>query len=542
MTTDGKLAWQNAVTERNLPFFDACDSIFLNYWWRQEQLASTVGLLDKLGSSRHSDICFGIDVFGRGTLGGGGFGSWRAVHTIEQALGARPASFATALFAPGWTVEAESLSHSLSSPEAAARWQADDDYLFSRTAPTPSTVPELARHERERREQRGVLRARHLAAQTAPSASPVPLARRIPSPPTFDYDSPLAPPPGAELGVAHKPLAAFLPAPRPTPAPGASFYTNFSGGSGHALFVEGERVLEHGWTDTGFACPAAGLAFHPLGGGGGGGEGAAAAAVALVEYDAWEGERALELRAGKRAGGEAAAGERERVRASVPLCAVALPELALGTKLALDVVWKATSQSSSSSSSSGVDCADVVPRLRPASGESVLAAAGRTVDDLSCGWRRTRVLLAATALSPARTWHLSVDFPRDDVVLVGALGLRPSSSSSTPSFALAPPHYNASSTMLQWDVDLWPSPLDSSRSDPSSRSTRPERARHYHLFHGTTSSATAATTKTYLGTTSAQEFALDLAVLGARGEVVVVAVSFGSPSQEQATAVDLLSL
>ncbi|KPV77477.1 glycoside hydrolase family 85 protein, partial [Rhodotorula graminis WP1] len=106
VTTDGKLEWQNAVTERNLPFFDASDSIFLNYWWRPEQLASTVGLLDKLGSSRHSDVHFGLDVFGRGTLAGGGFESWRAVHTTEQAVGARSTSFSTALFAPGWTVEA----------------------------------------------------------------------------------------------------------------------------------------------------------------------------------------------------------------------------------------------------------------------------------------------------------------------------------------------------------------------------------------------------------------------------------------------------
>ncbi|GAA5889515.1 hypothetical protein JCM8208_001048 [Rhodotorula glutinis] len=535
VTTDGKLAWQNAVTERNLPFFDACDSMFLNYWWRQEHLASTVALLDKLGSSRHSGVHFGLDVFGRGTLAGGGFESWRAVHTIEQALSAHSASFSAALFAPGWTVEAESLSHSLSSPEAFSRWRADDDYLFSRMAPTPSTAPELARHERERCEQRGVLRARHLAAQTAPSASPIPLARRIPSPPSFDYDSPLAPPPGAELGVAHKPLAAFLPAPRPTPAPGARFYTDFSGGSGHAFFVEGERVLEHGWTDAGFACPAAGLAFHPPGGDGGG-EGATAAA-ALVEYDAWEGERALELRVGAQAGGQVGEAEGATRSASIPLCAVALPELALGIELSLDVVWKAASQSSSPSAAG----ADVVPQLRPSTGGSGLRASSRSTVELSCGWRRTRVLLTVEMPSGAQVWHISVELARADVVLVGALHLHPSASPSTPSFALAPAHYDKASSMLQWDVDLRPSPLDSARSSRSA-SRGPERPRHYHLFHRAPAPTATTTTRVYLGTTSAQEFSLDLAVLGGRGEVVVLAVFPDARSQEQATAVDALSL
>ncbi|TNY22109.1 glycosyl hydrolase family 85-domain-containing protein, partial [Rhodotorula diobovata] len=278
VTTDGQLAWQNALTERNLPFFTACDSIFLNYWWRGDQLASTAALLDRLGSGRRQDVYFGIDVFGRGTLAGGGFEAWRAVHKIEQRLGtgAEGSSFSTALFAPGWTVEAESLSHSLSSPEAFARWQTDDDFLFSRTTPTPSVAPEAARHDRERREQRGVLRARHLAAQTAPSASP--------------------------LGVPHKPLAAFLPAPRPSPAPEARFYTNFSGGSGFGMFVAGEKVFERGWTDPAFASPAAALALHP--------PGLEGISAMVVEYDAWEGPRALEVRVereGDAIGGDATA-------------------------------------------------------------------------------------------------------------------------------------------------------------------------------------------------------------------------------------------
>lgn len=33
ITTSGKLSYQNALTEKNKPFFDDCDGIFLNYGW-----------------------------------------------------------------------------------------------------------------------------------------------------------------------------------------------------------------------------------------------------------------------------------------------------------------------------------------------------------------------------------------------------------------------------------------------------------------------------------------------------------------------------
>lgn len=46
-----------------------CDGIFLNYNWKQANLKKSV---DEAGI-RRTDVFVGVDVFGRGCLGGGGF-------------------------------------------------------------------------------------------------------------------------------------------------------------------------------------------------------------------------------------------------------------------------------------------------------------------------------------------------------------------------------------------------------------------------------------------------------------------------------------
>lgn len=70
--TSGQLKWQNALNQFNEPFFNACDGIFLNYTWNDWMLASSKTLA---GSSRITDVYVGIDVFGRGCFGGGGYNS-----------------------------------------------------------------------------------------------------------------------------------------------------------------------------------------------------------------------------------------------------------------------------------------------------------------------------------------------------------------------------------------------------------------------------------------------------------------------------------
>lgn len=34
VTIDGKLDWQNQLNEKNKPFFDICDGIYVNYGWK----------------------------------------------------------------------------------------------------------------------------------------------------------------------------------------------------------------------------------------------------------------------------------------------------------------------------------------------------------------------------------------------------------------------------------------------------------------------------------------------------------------------------
>ncbi|GAA6046476.1 hypothetical protein JCM3770_004941 [Rhodotorula araucariae] len=529
VTTDGTLVWQNAVTDSNFPFFDACDSIFLNYWWRHDQLDSTTALLDRLDRSRCHDVYFGIDIYGRGTFAGGGFESWRAAHTIEQAQAS--SGFSTALFAPGWTVEAESLAHSLDLRESFARWKADDDYLFTRLAPTPSVVPELARHDRERREQRGVLRARQLAALCAPAASPLPLYERVPSPPTFAYDAPLAPPPGAELGLAHKPLAAFRSAPRATPAPTSRFATSFAGGSGHAFFVAGGQVLDEPWTDVAFTGAYPALAMHP--------PGRAGIAAELVEHDAWEGPRALRLRV-ERAGHDGLATVGAVVQqdgesgpsATVPLCAVDLPTFDLGVRLVVDVVWK----EDGASAVPATGPVAITPLLSPGTTDAcTLTPHGSVaVDELTNGWTRSRATFPIAAETPSCVWHLAVAVPLGCAVLIGSLNLYPAPAPTTPAFLLSPPHYDPSSLSMRWELDLQPAAHD--MHAPLGRSPTPSLALplYYHLFHRSPSA------QIYLGTTSAREFSLNLARLGGRGEVVVKAVFADGTVHEASTPVEAL--
>lgn len=108
VTIKGDLKWQDELNSLNKPFFDLCDGIFLNYTWKNGQcdaegelspdnLANSINALDN--DSRRTDIFVGVDVFGRGCLGGGGFQCDQPLREI------RKNGLSVALFAPGWTYE-----------------------------------------------------------------------------------------------------------------------------------------------------------------------------------------------------------------------------------------------------------------------------------------------------------------------------------------------------------------------------------------------------------------------------------------------------
>ncbi|KAK9500301.1 hypothetical protein O3M35_001587 [Rhynocoris fuscipes] len=91
----GHVYYQNALNDLNKPFFDLCDGIFLNYTWTEKDLEMS---LMKAGQ-RKLDVFVGVDVFGRGCKGGGGFGTVEAVEEV------RKRGLSVALFAPGWVHE-----------------------------------------------------------------------------------------------------------------------------------------------------------------------------------------------------------------------------------------------------------------------------------------------------------------------------------------------------------------------------------------------------------------------------------------------------
>jgi len=60
---------------------DACDGIFLNYWWKESSLEQSQQFSSELG--RLHDVYVGVDVFGRGCCGDGGFNT-AEVHISDK--------------------------------------------------------------------------------------------------------------------------------------------------------------------------------------------------------------------------------------------------------------------------------------------------------------------------------------------------------------------------------------------------------------------------------------------------------------------------
>ncbi|KAH6762823.1 Glycosyl hydrolase family 85 [Perilla frutescens var. hirtella] len=95
VTVDGDLSWQNQLNDKNKPFFDLCDGIFANYSWEEDYPK----LSAKVAADRKFDVYMGIDVFGRGTYGGGQWTTNVALDVIKKD------DVSAAIFAPGWVYE-----------------------------------------------------------------------------------------------------------------------------------------------------------------------------------------------------------------------------------------------------------------------------------------------------------------------------------------------------------------------------------------------------------------------------------------------------
>ncbi|GFP86568.1 cytosolic endo-beta-n-acetylglucosaminidase [Phtheirospermum japonicum] len=95
ITTDGYLNWQNQLNDSNKPFFDRCDGILVNYFWEEDYVKISA---DAAGD-RKFDVYMGVDVFGRGTYGGGEWNTHVALDVMKKN------DVSAAIYAPGWVYE-----------------------------------------------------------------------------------------------------------------------------------------------------------------------------------------------------------------------------------------------------------------------------------------------------------------------------------------------------------------------------------------------------------------------------------------------------
>lgn len=115
----GELKWQNELNEKNECFFNVCDGIFINYTWKDENLQQCQKYSDRL-----NDIFIGVDVFGRGCLGDGGFNTNIAINKLNEY------NLNCALFAPGWLHECNPPEEFITNSQKF--WQSFGDYVSKR--------------------------------------------------------------------------------------------------------------------------------------------------------------------------------------------------------------------------------------------------------------------------------------------------------------------------------------------------------------------------------------------------------------------------
>ena len=100
VTSEGELAWQNAVNAKNEVFFHAADLFFTNYTYTADQVRSSAEAVRRAGCDARR-VLMGVDVWGRNSFGGGGLQIGEALRLH------RWASTSSALFAPAWVHEVD---------------------------------------------------------------------------------------------------------------------------------------------------------------------------------------------------------------------------------------------------------------------------------------------------------------------------------------------------------------------------------------------------------------------------------------------------
>ncbi|KZV80878.1 hypothetical protein EXIGLDRAFT_780418 [Exidia glandulosa HHB12029] len=231
VTDAGHLAWQDRLCAANAPFFAAAGKFVRDmdrHQAQQDEATTTTTTTTDANASAPAaptttstlDIYTGIDVWGRGTHGGGGFKSHWALDHI------RAAGTSTALFAPAWTWESqeERWTEGQGQEGWEGWWARERRFWIGGRTPLGTEVP------------------RPSASSPSPSVPP-PEDENEEQP---DLDLELMPGffPALCNHTPYRPIAHFHPA-LPTYLP---FSTTFCPGTGRHTFARGEKV-GGAWTD-----------------------------------------------------------------------------------------------------------------------------------------------------------------------------------------------------------------------------------------------------------------------------------------------------
>ncbi|MFF5438531.1 endo-beta-N-acetylglucosaminidase [Streptomyces achromogenes] len=94
MTVNGTVSWQGALTSQNQAFFQAADTMFVDFRWSAASLASSGTKADRLGRSRY-DLWAGVDVESNGS---GTYVNWDAIVPAGK-----PHVTSIGFYRPEWT-------------------------------------------------------------------------------------------------------------------------------------------------------------------------------------------------------------------------------------------------------------------------------------------------------------------------------------------------------------------------------------------------------------------------------------------------------
>ncbi|TCD66207.1 hypothetical protein EIP91_001654 [Steccherinum ochraceum] len=252
---DGRLRWQDRLNSVNLPFFLPSTGFFTNYTWPREFPSLTAQYFLSIDSQHLArsppktlqDIYVGVDVWGRGSHGGGGFGAYKAMDHIDPKF----LGLSVALFGQAWSWETEQDKEGFTWET----WWAHERKLWLGPVGPNDIV-------------------------------------QIPEPPPGQ--------PVCEHGP-YTPVTSFFTR-KPPPDPlDLTFYTSFSPGVGTAWFVEGAKVMDataSGWTDLHKTTSIGDLAWpHPAISSelGDWEETPPSVSPGICMYDAWMGGSSLRL-------------------------------------------------------------------------------------------------------------------------------------------------------------------------------------------------------------------------------------------------------